>query len=173
MLIGRHQVIAALRTDRPTGRLERSAYTLLSRIEAEGPMSIGQLAEAFGLDTSTINRQTGAMLRNGLVERIPDPDGGIARKLRITGDGLRRLHADRDWSVNGLSVVLADWPAEEVAVLARALARFNMSIEQHEGRSWPRPADGPADAPAGGPLDDPLDGPTGGPAGDAGDRAQA
>ncbi|GJF34212.1 transcriptional regulator [Kitasatospora sp. NE20-6] len=153
MLVGRHQAIGALRAV-PTGRLERSAYTLLSRIEAEGPMSIGQLAEAFALDTSTVNRQTGAMLRNGLVERIPDPDGGIARKLRITEDGLRRLHDDRDRSLAGLASVMADWPAEEVAALARALTRLNTSIERVEGRSWPRPTDAPVPAPAAAPTGD-------------------
>ncbi|MEV4803107.1 hypothetical protein AB0K18_24120 [Nonomuraea sp. NPDC049421] len=30
--------------------LDRSAYLLLSRIRREGPMSIGQLSRAFGLD---------------------------------------------------------------------------------------------------------------------------
>jgi DNA-binding MarR family transcriptional regulator len=144
MLIGRHQAMAALRAD-SGGRLERSAYTLLSRIEAEGPMTIGQLAEAFGLDTSTVNRQTAAMLRQTLVERIPDPDGGIARKLRITDEGMRRLHHDREWSVNGLASVLEDWPQEEVTALARLLTRLNRSIEGKEGRSWPRPG-GPAEA---------------------------
>ncbi|MER8185817.1 MarR family transcriptional regulator [Kitasatospora sp. NPDC094015] len=139
MLIGRHQAMAALRTTGPADRLERSAYTLLSRIEAEGPMTIGGLAEAFSLDASTVNRQTAAMLRQGLVERIPDPDGGLARKLRITDEGLRRLHADRDWAIAGLGGVLADWPADEIADLARMLARLNASIERKEGRSWPRP----------------------------------
>lgn len=53
-------------------------------------MSIGQLSDAFGLDASTLNRQTAAMLRGNLVERIADPDGGIARKFRITAEGERR-----------------------------------------------------------------------------------
>ncbi|MCP9948511.1 MarR family winged helix-turn-helix transcriptional regulator [Actinomadura madurae] len=69
------------------GLLERSAYILLSRVRIEGPMSIRQLSEAFDLDPSTLNRQTSAMLRAGLVERIPDPEGGIARKFRITSEG--------------------------------------------------------------------------------------
>lgn len=155
MLVGRHHAIGTLRSI-TTDRLERSAYTLLSRIEAEGPMSIGQLADAFGLDTSTVNRQTAAMLRNGLVERIPDPDGGIARKLRITEDGLQRLHHDRDWSVGGLASVMSDWSSEEIADLARALTRLNTSIERIEGRPWPRPH--PA---AGAPTDTPADTSTG------------
>ncbi|MYT22131.1 MarR family transcriptional regulator, partial [Streptomyces sp. SID7760] len=43
MLLSRHQVLA--RRERDPERLERSAYLLLSRIDTQGPMSIGQLAE--------------------------------------------------------------------------------------------------------------------------------
>lgn len=88
MLLSRHQVL--VRRERDPERLERSAYLLLSRIDTQGPMSIGELAEAFGLDTSTVNRQTAALLRCGLAERVADPGGGMARKLRITAEGARR-----------------------------------------------------------------------------------
>ncbi|MFD7644730.1 MarR family winged helix-turn-helix transcriptional regulator [Kitasatospora sp. NPDC059795] len=138
MLLSRHQVLATARTSGSSDSLDRSAYTLLSRIETEGPLTIGQLAEAFGLDTSTVNRQTAAMLRAGLVDRIPDPDGGVARKLRITEDGLRRLHRDRDWSIQGLARVVDDWSAEDLAAFAGILERFNRDIEKIQGRPWPR-----------------------------------
>jgi DNA-binding MarR family transcriptional regulator len=137
-LISRYTVMVTNRSA-ANQRLERSAYLLLSRIEAEGPMSIGQLSEAFGLDASTINRQTAAMLRAGLVGRIPDPDGGLARKLRITEAGLARLHADRDWAVNGVGRVLADWDPADVATLAHLLVQYNITIERRQGRLWPRP----------------------------------
>src|SRR3546814_7701093 len=75
--------------------LDRSAYTLLTRLVMEGPMSIGQLSEAFGLDASTLNRQTAAMMRDGLVERIPDPEGGLARKFLVTESGRKRLDRER------------------------------------------------------------------------------
>ncbi|KDN86532.1 MarR family winged helix-turn-helix transcriptional regulator [Kitasatospora cheerisanensis] len=141
MLLSRHQVLATTRTSGGADsqeRLERSAYTLLSRIETEGPLTIGQLAEAFGLDTSTVNRQTAAMLRAGLVDRIPDPDGGVARKLRITDEGMRRLHHDREWSIQGLAKVVGDWTTEDLAEFADILERFNRDIEKLQGRPWPR-----------------------------------
>lgn len=72
MLLGRYTINQ--RYPLESGLLERSAYLLLSRLQTEGAMSIGQLSDAFGLDTSTLNRQTGALLRAGLVERIPDPE---------------------------------------------------------------------------------------------------
>jgi DNA-binding MarR family transcriptional regulator len=138
MLVSRHIVLDVADSYRGDDRLERSAFILLSRIEAEGPMSIGELAGAFGLDTSTVNRQTAAMLRSGVAERIPDPDGGLARKLRITDEGRRRLGKERDWSVNGLRRVLQSWTPEEIDQLTTALTRFNRSIEDLSGKPWPR-----------------------------------
>lgn len=133
MVLERHRLMAT-----PHGRLERSAYTLLSRLRIEGPMSIGQLSDAFGLDPSTLNRQTSAVLRTGLVERIPDPEGGMARKFRITPEGERRLDEAREESVRGLEKVLATWTPEEVATFAAYLKRFNTDIERLDGRPWPR-----------------------------------
>ncbi|MFF3172233.1 MarR family winged helix-turn-helix transcriptional regulator [Streptomyces sp. NPDC057900] len=135
MLLGRHMNLLA---SRGGGRLDRSAYILLSRIQVEGPMSIGDLRDAFGLDASTLNRQTAAMLRAGVVERIPDPEGGIARKFVITEEGTRRLDRDRSENLDGLGRLLADWTPEEAAQLADNLARLNRDIERLDGRPWPR-----------------------------------
>ncbi|MGW1023817.1 MarR family winged helix-turn-helix transcriptional regulator [Streptomyces sp. NPDC002577] len=139
MLLGRHAHLFNPRARSSGGKLDRSAYVLLSRIQIDGPMSIGQLRDAFGLDTSTLNRQTAAMLRAGVVERIPDPDGGIARKFSITAEGERRLKSDRAENISGLEMVLAHWTPEEVATFAGFLNRFNSDIERLEGRPWPRP----------------------------------
>lgn len=127
MLLGRHR------------HLDRSAYLLLNRIHITGPMSIGQLSDAFGLDMSTLNRHTSALLRAGLAERIPDPDGGIARKFRLTEEGERWLGEEREKNILGLEKVLADWTAEDVAAFAAYLRRFNTDIEHLAGRPWPRP----------------------------------
>ncbi|WP_328391997.1 MarR family winged helix-turn-helix transcriptional regulator [Nocardia sp. NBC_00416] len=137
MLLGRHSLNAHLR--RPD-HLERSAYLVLRRLRIEGPMSIGELSEAFGLDASTVHRQTAAILKADLVERIPDPDGGVARKFRITAEGERRVRADRDYNVNALDRVLSDWNETDVRSFAAYLERFNTDIEASEARPWPRPS---------------------------------
>ncbi|MBD0709034.1 MULTISPECIES: MarR family winged helix-turn-helix transcriptional regulator [unclassified Streptomyces] len=139
MLLSRHAHLHAPRPRASGGHLDRSAYLLLSRILIDGPMSIGQLSEAFALDASTLNRQTAAMLRAGIVERIPDPDGGIARKFRITEEGERRLEADRAANIAGVERVVEHWSPEDVAVFAAYLERFNRDVERLEGRPWPRP----------------------------------
>ncbi|MFB4299154.1 MarR family winged helix-turn-helix transcriptional regulator [Actinomadura sp. NTSP31] len=134
MLLSRHELLR-----HRSGALDRSAYVLLSRIRVQGPMSISELSEAFGLDSSTLNRQTAAAMRSGLVERIPDPEGGIARKFRITAKGARLLDQERDSIISGLDKVMADWTDEDIAAFTAYLRRFNTDIERLSGRTWPRP----------------------------------
>ncbi|GAA1136791.1 hypothetical protein GCM10009577_70870 [Streptomyces javensis] len=122
-------------------RLDRSGYLLLSRLDAEGAMTIGQLADALQLDVSTVNRQTGALLRAGLVERIPDPEGGLARKLRVTPRGADRMAAERTCRQTDLSRLLESWTPEDVARFEDVLTRFNREVERQEGRAWPREPD--------------------------------
>ncbi|MEV0495530.1 MarR family winged helix-turn-helix transcriptional regulator [Streptomyces atratus] len=138
MLLSRHGLVHH-RNVRREGGLERSAYILLSRIRVQGPMSIGELSTAFGLDASTLNRQTGAAMRSGLVDRIPDPDGGMARKFRITDKGASLLDEERERTVDILDLVMADWSDEDIAGFAACLKRFNTDIERLAGRPWPRP----------------------------------
>lgn len=135
-LLARHQLSSAQHT--PDLSLDRSGYQLLSRIEL-GPLSLKQLAEAFRLDISTVNRQIGALQKKGLVERIADPDGGIARLLRPTQRGLDLLHQDRTVRHTQVSRVLESWEPADVVRLNELLAQFNTSIEELEGQSWPRP----------------------------------
>jgi DNA-binding MarR family transcriptional regulator len=102
-------------------------------------MSIGELSDAFGLDTSTLNRQTAAAMRSGLVERIPDPQGGMARKFRITDQGARMLDEEREGLVRSLDQIMDGWSDEDIDAFAAFLRRFNTDIERLGGRPWPRP----------------------------------
>lgn len=74
-----------------------------------------------------------------MVERIPDPDGGIARKFRITAAGERGLEAERTANTEGLERVMQTWSADDVAAFAGYLERLNTDIERLDGRPWPRP----------------------------------
>ncbi|MDG3009669.1 MarR family transcriptional regulator [Rhodococcus sp. D2-41] len=139
MLLGRHLNWHTPNPHRQTGHLDRSAYTLLGRLDVQGPMSIGELSDAFGLDASTLNRQTRTLLRDGLVERIPDPAGGVARKFRATAEGERLLSLERAANVSGVEQIVAQWEPEDVATLGALLKRFNTDIERLAGRPWPRP----------------------------------
>jgi len=134
-LLARHHLHSSQHS--PERLLDRSGYHLLSRLEL-GPLNLKQLAEAFRLDPSTVNRQVNALLRAGLVERAPDPGGAVARVLRPTEAGLDLLHRDRRILQEQVGRVLADWSAAETDELHRMLEKLNTSIEALEGRPWPR-----------------------------------
>jgi DNA-binding MarR family transcriptional regulator len=136
-LLARHHLHTSRHT--PGRELDRSAYQLLNRLEIE-PLSLRQLADAFRLDQSTVNRQVNALLRAGLVERTPDPEGGLARLLRPTRHGLAMLRRDRRVARAQVGQVLDGWSARDVAELHRLLEKFNSAIEALEGRPWPRVA---------------------------------
>lgn len=118
--------------------LERSWYLLLTRIQAQGPMSIKELSHALMLDVSTLNRQTAALTKAGFLERVNDPDGGMARKFRMTSAGHDALVSDRAQNVQGIKKIMADWEPEEVQELARLVRKFTYAIETHLDRPWPR-----------------------------------
>ncbi|WP_310962004.1 MarR family winged helix-turn-helix transcriptional regulator [Nocardioides terrisoli] len=134
-LLARHQLRSRQHDEQML--LDRSGYHLLGRLE-HGPLTLAQLAEAFSLDVSTVNRQMAALRTAGLVERVADPEGGAALLLRPTREGLRRLRSDRRAARAGIEKVLADWDDADVAALTDLLRRFNTSIEALEGRPWPR-----------------------------------
>lgn len=146
-LLSRHFV--ASKGPRIGQTLDRSAYVLLTRLEAGDPLTLKELAHTFQVAVSTINRQVSAMLKNGLVERIPDPAGGLARKFRPTPLGLERLAADRTISLAGTTRLIkaTGWPPEKTAQFLTLLIEFNQSIEQLEGLAWER--DGNAGNPTG------------------------
>ncbi|MEV0339872.1 MarR family transcriptional regulator [Nocardia sp. NPDC050713] len=136
-LLSRHFPASVLR--RPGFQLDRSAFLILTRLEIDNPLTLRELAGAFRLDISTINRQVGAMLKHGLVERVPDPEGGIARKIRASAKGMELLAADRAQSRDGIGAVVAEWSESDIGQLSALVARFNESIEHLEHNPWPRP----------------------------------
>ncbi|MEE6282319.1 MarR family winged helix-turn-helix transcriptional regulator [Georgenia sunbinii] len=140
MVFGRHLTSLPGRSRRSQGVLDTSAYTLLALLQVGGPASIRQLSAITGLDASTLNRQTAALLRDHYAERIPDPDGGVARKFRITGTGERALEEERAASREALAALTADWTEADRVALGSLLGRLNRAVEQRSGRAWPRPA---------------------------------
>lgn len=140
MVFGRHLSVLPGRTRRSRGVLDQSAYTLLNLLQAAGPRSIGELSAVTGLDASTLNRQTAALARDDLAERIPDPEGGVARKFSITTLGVQMLREEREASREALRGLMDDWDESDRETLGDLLGRLNRAIEDRSGRPWPRPA---------------------------------
>ncbi|MFD7291964.1 MarR family winged helix-turn-helix transcriptional regulator [Streptomyces sp. NPDC059897] len=137
-LLSRHFIAA--RGPRIGQSLDRSAYVLLTRLESGEPLTLKELAHTFQADVSTINRQVGAMLKQGLVERIDATTKGGARTFRPTPLGLERLEADRAISRTGAARLIeaAGWSDERTQQFLTLMIEFNHGIEQLEGLAWDR-----------------------------------
>ena len=145
MLMQRHAVHSTM----PFGRqphLDRSATLLLARLEAEGPMTVAQLSDAFGLDISTVHRQLAAAIKRGLIEKIRDPQGGTAWLHRPSDEGKARLSEEFEGRRQSFAAITADWSSDDVRAFSELMRRFNKSIEAQRGQPWPRGLEG-VDAP--------------------------
>jgi DNA-binding MarR family transcriptional regulator len=69
----------------------------LLELEALGKVSLSELAEAAGLDKSTLSRTVDSLVRDGLVERLTNDDDRRAVHLSLSKKG--RLRADQ---INGM-----------------------------------------------------------------------
>jgi DNA-binding MarR family transcriptional regulator len=110
--------------------LDRSAYGILCRLVDEGPQRLGVLAQAFGLDPSTITRQVQALEHEGFVERRPDPTDRRASLLDVTAQGREVLIATRDRRRSWLRAALGDWDEHDHEEFGRLLEKFNLSIDK-------------------------------------------
>lgn len=110
--------------------LDRSAYGILCRLVDEGGQRLGSLAQAFGLDPSTITRQVRALEHAGWVERRPDPADRRAVLLDTTDEGRQVLQTTRRQRREWLGVVLDDWSEADHDEFGRLLEKFNLSIDK-------------------------------------------
>ncbi|WP_225978804.1 MarR family winged helix-turn-helix transcriptional regulator [Gandjariella thermophila] len=126
-LVGRAAAqLAARRTD----GIERAAHVLLAHLVREGPQRTTDLAEAVHSDPSTVSRQVGALVQQGLVERRPDPKDGRACLLAATAEGQKVFDEHRGTWNAYLLRLLATWPPGEIRRLASLLDRFNSDFEK-------------------------------------------
>ena len=56
--------------------IDKAGYWLLVRVSENGPVRLSDLAEAVGLDLSTVSRQMGVLVSGGLITKVPIPTMG-------------------------------------------------------------------------------------------------
>ena len=110
--------------------LDRSAYGIMCRLSDEGPQRLGSLAQAFGLDPSTITRQVQALESAGLAKRATDAADRRASILDLSDEGREVLGRTREHRRARFEQALADWSPKEKAEFGRLLEKFNLSAEQ-------------------------------------------
>lgn len=124
--------------DKDIPALERSAYVLLNRLEHSEPMTLKELSQALRLDTSTIHRQVGALMRHEHVAYVAGAAGEVARRIAPTESGIQALLETRRSYEQGLRDVVGDWPQDKQRDFMGMLRDFNQNVERLEDAPWPR-----------------------------------
>jgi DNA-binding MarR family transcriptional regulator len=82
---------------RPSG-LRVTQFSMLAAIARLGQANLRQLEEALAIDQTTLTRSLGLLERDGLTERVDDPDRRV-KAMRLTARGKAVLAAARPlWS---------------------------------------------------------------------------
>jgi DNA-binding MarR family transcriptional regulator len=118
----------------PLGRrVELSTVRVLHAIDqAPTPPSIGTVAMTLAIDPSTASRLVEQRVKDGLLERSPDPDDRRRSVLRLTPSGyalLAELAASR---IEMLSEVTEDWSSTDLRTLERLLERLTDGFDAYE-----------------------------------------
>lgn len=105
-------------------------YTLLCRIQEDGPLSLPRLAELTHMAPSVVGRQVRQLEAAGLVARRRDPAGSRVALVSATPEG--RTVRQRMFEVyeRHMLEVLSRWSDREIAQLAKLLTRLVDDMRQ-------------------------------------------
>ncbi len=110
---------------------DRATCLLLSHLVTEGPQRSSALAEAMHADPSTISRHVSHLVKDGLVERVADPEDRRVTLLAATGEGTRWLEEMRERRNHVLARILQSWSDDDRRTLNTLLGRFVEDYEAH------------------------------------------
>ncbi|QGK71807.1 MarR family transcriptional regulator [Allosaccharopolyspora coralli] len=105
--------------------LDPTSYSLLLMVDDAGWLRGMDVADRIGLDKSTVSRQIATLVELDLLERVPDPDDGRARRIQLSASGRDRLAAARAKRREYMRGQFASWSTEDMHEFGRLLARFN------------------------------------------------
>jgi DNA-binding MarR family transcriptional regulator len=112
--------------------LPQSASMILHRLRYFGPISVGELARAFGLDKSTISRQLEPLRQERLITETPDESNRRISRISVSARGRRLSDRIASAQIEYWSAVLDHLTASEQRQLARLLGRLKEAIEAQE-----------------------------------------
>ena len=104
--------------------------TVLGSIVREGPMRLGDLAEAEAMNPTMLSRVVAALDEQGLVRRRPDPDDRRAGRLEATAAGRRTHERLRHERGKVIAAGLESLSPQDVEVLERALPALEALAEE-------------------------------------------
>jgi DNA-binding MarR family transcriptional regulator len=70
-------------------------YSILARLDREGPLPLGALAARLSMDRTTLSREIAPLVAAGLVDSAADDADRRRRMLALSAAGTARVHAAR------------------------------------------------------------------------------
>jgi DNA-binding MarR family transcriptional regulator len=102
----------------------------LSLICQQGPLRMGELAEAMHITPASTTRAVGCLVEKGLVERVRAEDDQRSIVVTPTMAGRERYGEISSRVQQGLSVILSEFSPEEQIQLAEYLERFVQAVDK-------------------------------------------
>ena len=112
-----------------------SQSSALARVEQDGPLRLGALAELEGTTAATMSRVIDSLADRSLIERVPDPADGRASLVQLSPEGGALLHALRARYTEALRRALSDLSPADRKVIREAIpvmARLNDLLQSPE-----------------------------------------
>ncbi len=103
-----------------TDGLTPTSVATLASVDRHGPLTPSELAEIERVKRPTMTRTLGCLEREGLVERMPDPDDGRSSLVSINAAGRERLRRLRRRKNAYLARRMRELSTAEVETLAAA-----------------------------------------------------
>ncbi|MFF5502610.1 MarR family winged helix-turn-helix transcriptional regulator [Streptomyces roseolus] len=110
------------------GDCQGGAAAVLAMLKHHGDMRTSRLAELMAVDMSVCSRHVAHTVERGWVERLPDPDDGRSRILRLSPEGFAMLTELDRRVTEAFTRYLAEWSDDDVALLTTLLARLRDSF---------------------------------------------
>lgn len=120
------QLVRRLRAEH---RFSLSQGAVLGRLDREGPGSVSDLAAAERVRPQSMAQTVADLEAEGFVQRQPDPDDRRRALVSLTGDGKRRLEADRRHREGWLAKAIEELPAGDRATVERAIVLLRRLAE--------------------------------------------
>ena len=105
---------------RPSG-LRVTQFSILAMIARMGEANLRQLEDTLAMDQTTLTRSLSLLERDGVIGRVPHPDGRI-KAMRLTPKGRRALKAARPLWAQAQGKVLRELGTQAWADAQRRLA---------------------------------------------------
>ena len=105
--------------------LSMPRFSLLVALDRDGPLRLTALGSRVGITQGTASTLVESLVRDGLVERSPDPDDARAARVTITATGRSRARAWRADYERAAEQVFSALPTDQwppLIAMLRALA---------------------------------------------------